>query len=387
MNTKLFFLNLAISLSLGGMAQIPALIPGQAPVKPGMQKLLGQCHKGLNTSGGGAEKEIYVGVPDLEISANRAESDLNYLYTIHFKLKYDVAANHVITTTTIRNSITETIKSNVSTAAAIAGKTTQLSDMNFMEMHIRTQNGICAIDVDNLTLDGQPFSGPFTRANNSGSSYWHLLDYNFGGGFQLTGTITITGNFGYIAEANKVEFIFGSLPAATPLPLVWGHIDIKRNVSANNELRWTTLQESNSESFLIQRSDDGRSFQTIGRKTATGNSVSATNYIFEDAGYKRDAYYRIIEVNMDGQASYSKIVSIKGSMLSTVFYNGTNKLIVQATDNNPKFLKLTDVNGRLFINTIIKETDAMVDVTHLKSGIYFVRLEGSGGAAFRFFKQ
>jgi len=252
---------------------------------------------------------------------------------------------------------------------------------------VQTQNATCAIDVDNLMLNGQSFLGPYTRANTSGSTYWHLSDYDFGVGFLLTGTITITGNFGSTGEANKVEFIFGSLPDASPLPLVWGNISVRKNPSGNNELAWTTLQESNSESFLIQRSENGRTFETIGRKTATGNSVSATNYVFEDAGYAKDAYYRIIEVNMNGKVTYSKIVSIKRRSLSTVFYNAADKLIVQCTDNNPKLLKIIDANGRFFMSLMIKENNAVVDVSHLSRGIYFVQLEGSEGEAFRFLKK
>lgn len=377
-------------LSLGSMAQITTLNPGQASSTEGAQRLLGQCHKGLRTSGASVDKEIYVGVPDLEVAANRAESDLTYLYTIHFKLTYDVAADQIVTVTTIRNTSVTTTKNNISATVVAAGKSITLSKMNFMEMQLRTQNATCAIDVDNLTLNGQPFSGPYTRANASGSSYWHLLDYDFGAGFQLTGTITITGNFGTAIDANKVEFIFGSLPGKSTvntLPLVWGNIGVKRNLSRNNELVWTTLQEFNSESFLIQRSEDGRSFQTIGRRTATGNSVDASTYVFEDVDYQKDAYYRIIEVNADGKPSYSKIVSIKGSSLSTVFYNGSNKLIVQSTDKTQKFLKVTDVLGKLFISTSIKDTNATVDVSNLSRGIYFVQLEGNAGGGFRFMKQ
>jgi hypothetical protein len=86
---------------------------------------------------------------------------------------------------------------------------------------------------------------------------------------------------------------------------VWTDIKLTRNASGNNELSWTISQTTKSESFLIQRSENGKEFRLIGRRTPQENKYA---YSFEDAGFKNDAYYRLIEIDVDGKVSYSNSV-------------------------------------------------------------------------------
>jgi len=388
MITRFIFLFIFLLAGFQSFSQIGQMASGATALPIGTEKLLGQRHKALRSVGTSSDKEIYIGIPDLGVSSNRAEGELSYTNIIHFTLQYDPSANSLINITNVNGVNFTTALNNVSAVAAAAGKTIPLSQMNFMELQIRTQNATCAVDVTNLILNGQSITGPYTRANSPGTSYWHLVNYDFGSGFTLTGTITLTGSFGSITESNKVEFNFGAqAAAASPLPVSWGDISIRKNVSGNNELRWTTLQESKSESFLIQRSENGRNFETVGRRAGQGTKADATQYAFEDLNYRKDAYYRIIAVDIDGKAAYSKIVTIKGKAASSILYNGKNSLIVQSTDRSSKNIKVFDAGGRTFINTTMQETNGSIDVSSLSKGIYFVQMEGVDGVALRFFKQ
>ena len=86
---------------------------------------------------------------------------------------------------------------------------------------------------------------------------------------------------------------------------IWTDIRLTKNASGNNELTWTISQTTKSESFLIQRSENGKEFRLIGRRTPQENKYA---YSFEDAGFKNDAYYRLIEIDVDGKVSYSNPV-------------------------------------------------------------------------------
>ena len=377
----------ALFFSFGSLSQIHSLAPGAVPTVAGTQQLLAQRHKALRTAGTSSDKEVYLGVPDLNLTNNRVEGELSYNIIIHFTLQYSPITNSVTSTSNINGVETTIAKNNLTAVAAAAGKTVPFSEMNFMELQIRTQNATSSVDVTNLTINGQSINGIYTRANNPGTGYWHLLNYNFGSGFTITGTITLTGSFGSSADANKVELTLGSQPVASPLPIVWGDISVKRNAGGNNEIRWTTLQEHNSESFLIQRSEDGRAFKTIGRKAGQRNSSTATHYVCEDAGFSKDAYYRLIQTDVDGGAVYSRIVSIKNKSVSSVVYNGSNVLFVQSTDGSQKNIKVVDASGRVFVQTTVKELSVQINVGFLARGIYFVRIEGTEGTVLRFFKQ
>jgi len=87
----------------------------------------------------------------------------------------------------------------------------------------------------------------------------------------------------------------------------WSDIVVKKNAKGNNELSWK-MGTGKTESYLIQRAEDGKKFKTIGRRGPTQNNSS---YSFEDAGFKKRAYYRIIEVDVDGKIAYSEAVSSK----------------------------------------------------------------------------
>ena len=388
MSTRSIFLLLLLFASHKMWGQIGLMAAGAIPSSIGTERLLAQRHKALRAVGTSGEKEVYIGVPDLDIAANRAEGELSYTNIVHFTLLFDAANNSFKSTTNINGIDFTTTLNHLSILATAAGKRTSLSDMNFMELQIRTQNATSAVDVTNLILNGQSITGPYTRANSPGISHWHLSNYNFGAGFTLSGTITLTGTFGSLAESNKVELTFGSQPApASPLPVLWGDISVRKNTSGNNELNWTTLQETKSESFLIQRSENGRMFETIGRRSAQGTTSHAAQYSFQDMNYRKDGYYRIIATDVDGKAAYSKIVTIKGKNASSVLYNGKDALIIQSTDKSVKNIKVLDPGGRIFINATIKETNASVNISALPGGIYFVRMDNADDVALRFFKQ
>ena len=83
---------------------------------------------------------------------------------------------------------------------------------------------------------------------------------------------------------------------------------VQKNASGNNELSWSISENNKAESFLIQRSHNGKNFRTIARRSPQENLLS---YKYEDAGYTQPAYYRLIEVDVDGKANYSDAVSRK----------------------------------------------------------------------------
>jgi hypothetical protein len=80
---------------------------------------------------------------------------------------------------------------------------------------------------------------------------------------------------------------------------------VQKNASGYNELTWSISENNKTESFLIQRSHNGKNFRTIARRSPKENLLS---YKFEDAGYTIPAYYRLIEVDVEGKAVYSEAV-------------------------------------------------------------------------------
>ncbi len=79
----------------------------------------------------------------------------------------------------------------------------------------------------------------------------------------------------------------------------------------NTHLQWTTETESNSAYFAVEVSRDGADFEEITKIPAAGNSSSSQNYNFTDPTLRvGEHYYRLKQVDTDGNYEYSEIVAI-----------------------------------------------------------------------------
>ena len=96
------------------------------------------------------------------------------------------------------------------------------------------------------------------------------------------------------------------------LPLQWG--DIKAQKQGNKALlTWTTYQEQNTANFEVQHSANSQQWTAVGSLPAAGNSDTVRNYRFVHEGPFKNSiqhHYRILQRDLDGKFSYSKIVSI-----------------------------------------------------------------------------
>ncbi len=76
------------------------------------------------------------------------------------------------------------------------------------------------------------------------------------------------------------------------------------------KLLWETTTESNSNYYAIERSSDGKTFQTIGMVKAADNATSEINYSFFDKDYFEYAvYYRLKAINNSGKEKPLAIIA------------------------------------------------------------------------------
>ena len=88
-------------------------------------------------------------------------------------------------------------------------------------------------------------------------------------------------------------------------------------------LNWQTATEINNKGFQIQRSADGVHWNTIGFVNGNINSSIQQNYQFNDAApLSGQSFYRLAQLDVDNNTTFSPIVSIK--FLLAGFYFITN---------------------------------------------------------------
>lgn len=85
--------------------------------------------------------------------------------------------------------------------------------------------------------------------------------------------------------------------------------------SGENILSWKTASEQNADYFEIQRSDNGVDYHTLGTVPAQGNSSTVKDYVFVDKSPTRLHYYRLNQVDINGQAKkYGPVaINLQGS--------------------------------------------------------------------------
>jgi hypothetical protein len=67
-------------------------------------------------------------------------------------------------------------------------------------------------------------------------------------------------------------------------------------------VKWTTASEYNSMVYIVENSQNGTEWKEVGSVQAAGNSIQMIDYIFvHEGGAREENYYRIVQIDQDGQ--------------------------------------------------------------------------------------
>lgn len=229
-----------------------------------------------------------------------------------------------------------------------------------------------AADLRFLVDDDGDFSNGGTTSYFNGDAFGTVISYS-------NPVITISGiSTSHIANNSTGYFTIGSTDAATPLPveLLDFHADVLQ--SQQVKLNWQTASELNNDYFLVQRSLDGLSWETLARQQGAGTSTQPQAYTYTDKSAPTSAvYYRLQQVDYDGQTDYSSVVQVGPIGLTTglgLYPNPANSHIVvtgQITDLKVFSLLGTDVTPRVQI-TQLRTDQHRVHIDGLAAGAYLL---------------
>ncbi len=127
------------------------------------------------------------------------------------------------------------------------------------------------------------------------------------------------------------------------------------------ELTWTTLSELNNQRFVLERSQDGQHFDSIQGIAGAGISSGAINYFEVDwAPLPKVSYYRLKQVDFNGDFSYSGVVPVQALKPNQV----PDKLFE---------VELTSENGMLDIDKL-KDKEVLVVLRNEKGVEFYSRV-------------
>jgi hypothetical protein len=160
-----------------------------------------------------------------------------------------------------------------------------------------------------------------------------------------------------------------------------------KKVGSANKLAWQTATEINNYYFDVERSNDGATFQNIGKVKGVGNTNTLSNYDFMDENPLAGTnYYRLQQVDVNGKTTTSKTVAVnsngKGSV--KVFPTlATDKLSVLTTSEKEEAFEIVNLAGQIVAQGRLTSS-ADVQISQLAKGNYVLKIAGD---AVKFTKQ
>jgi hypothetical protein len=191
------------------------------------------------------------------------------------------------------------------------------------------------------------------------------------------------------ADGGNDFFLARINDAAIILPLRLISFSGRRLSATSNKLTWETADESNTQEFIVRKSNNGADFYDIGSVPAR-NDGRTGSYNYEDRSAANTAWYQLKMVDMDGRTKYSNIIRLANDDLSAGVYLTPNpvkssfQLHVNDRLINTK-ASIHMLNGQQVKVLLINDRNMVVDADDLLPGIYFIKLEN--GPALRFIKE
>ncbi|GJM36511.1 MAG: hypothetical protein DHS20C18_55120 [Saprospiraceae bacterium] len=252
----------------------------------------------------------------------------------------------------------------------------EISDPDYLNVTYSLDGGgFQTVQADLVGTGGRTINGGGTGTQN---------DIGISGGLSgSTLQIRVCTDFNSTNEAFTLDNV--NVPDANvmilPVELMYFDAAIRQQFVTVN---WATAKEENNNYFSLERSIDGRDFEEISRLQGAGNANTINNYQFVDKNPKPGTnYYRLKQVDFDGQFEYSRVVSVD-------FKNETLNIMHLAPNPLNDFLEITmtqelaegaqfyifDLNGKMVYQDSwpVNHLKQKIYLNNLPSGIYQLKM-------------
>jgi hypothetical protein len=255
-----------------------------------------------------------------------------------------------------------------------------------------TLAGPCVYKDSEIFMDGfegETFSSsPCGDDGTDSQSTDSNIDFEFGS--TLISSVTVkyfsSNDIGIETDNPDVQLIgISDLEWNVTLPVELVKFSVSPYTKSINLLNWITANELNNDYFLIERSNDGARFQSIGKIRGKGNSIKNQEYEFKD--YKPfigSNYYRLKQVDQNGDFKYSAIRTLVNAGAEEIarmqvwpnpVYDGL--LHVTLAQEIDQELNIYNSLSQLVKTVSVNAGEESINVSELNPGLYFLRFKNS----------
>jgi hypothetical protein len=294
-------------------------------------------------------------------------------------------------------SVTAGLTTNITAAIPLTGLSTGIH-----RLYLRTgdANGHWSITNESnlailntsLIIPSNPAPGNITLLE-----YFFDTDPGFGNGttVAITGTTnlvnyTFTVDVSGLAEGNHNFFVRAfdgwsqtmavPMHIGTPLPVTLLSFTASLRSDHTVDLNWMTTNEIDNQYFAIQRSGNSVDFDSIGSVPGAGTTGVQQSYSYVDAAPLPGInYYRLKQVDNDGHATWSPIVSVRvqGSLLVSLSPNPAHDRLTISLGTavtGKGVFRIVDMRGRI-VQTANSTPDEVqqLNIAALEPGTYILQ--------------
>ena len=179
-------------------------------------------------------------------------------------------------------------------------------------------------------------------------------------------------------ENNNLSWDTISMPVKVEqaLPLSWSQALKAQYTKGETLLSWSVTAQINNETFVIEHSKNGRDFEVIGQVAGDNNLLAEKSFSFIHSNSTEGLhYYRIRQVDFDGQFSFSNVATVDIPSIGIQFFPNPAKdqITIILPEQQATQVFLYNALGQLIRQIDIKHSPFQLDVSDLATGSYFLQ--------------
>lgn len=254
-----------------------------------------------------------------------------------------------------------------------------LNDHFYINTVFDVKNGGQAYIGDDINYFG--IGSQIKNANTSSPYGLYVNDNTFSTPIVTTVTTNRT-NKATMESTNDPFAQWVETSLSTPLPVKWKSISAQNNENGVL-ISWGTYSEKNNAYFEVEKSLNGLKWEVIGNVAGSGTTSNETNYSFLDENTESGlTYYRIKQVDYDGQFDYSSIAVINieaKKFIKGLYPNPNNGTFTIALDENEvDAISIKTAQGVLVSAKLTKtQSGYEVELENPSSGFYTISISSN----------
>lgn len=242
-------------------------------------------------------------------------------------------------------------------------------------------------------------SAPAPAAPLGQMEYYIDTDPGFGNAIPVSFTaatdinnLTVTIPFNSLAPGEHTLYIrsrqnpwslsaYASFVFASTLPVTWLYVrgEIRQQ---HGWISWATGTEINTDKFIVEHSSNGIAYTAIGQVAAAGNSQTSKQYHFQHDNLQPGLhYYRIRQLDLDGQSTYSRVITLlhRNGLRETIVAPNPVKEhihVIEPANRIVEKTELYDIKGRLVRQDIMGQEKLAYSIPaiSLQKGMYILKI-------------